>query len=62
MHPWKFWHPQASEGEQSVEKAAQTRLKERLASYEKPAMDPDIEAAIMTYVEKRKQKELTPGE
>jgi len=41
-------------GKKSIEMIAEDRVTKRLASYEKPEIDPAIEKALIQYVEKRK--------
>ncbi|MCG8565077.1 MAG: trimethylamine methyltransferase family protein, partial [Desulfobacterales bacterium] len=42
------------EGKQSIDAVAADKVGQRLATYEKPAIDPEIEAALIQYVEDRK--------
>lgn len=43
-----------SAGAQRIDQAATDRLSQRLENYEKPPMDPDLEAALAAYVAERK--------
>jgi trimethylamine--corrinoid protein Co-methyltransferase len=42
-------------GKKTLEKTATDRVAERLAAYEKPKIDPDIEQELSRYVAKRKK-------
>jgi trimethylamine---corrinoid protein Co-methyltransferase len=46
----------ASEGHQRIDEVAGKELEKRLASYEKPPLDPQIEKAILDYVAQRKRE------
>ena len=44
-----------SAGSKRIDQAAADRLSQRLAAYEKPAIDPDVEKALTDYIAKRKK-------
>lgn len=44
-----------SAGSKRIDQAAADRLSQRLAAYEKPAIDPDVEKALTAYIAKRKK-------
>jgi trimethylamine--corrinoid protein Co-methyltransferase len=43
-----------AEGSRRIEEAAADRLSQRLAAYEKPEIDPDMENELSSYVTNRK--------
>jgi len=45
----------AKGGKKRIDQIAEDKVAQRLASYEKPDIDPEIEKKLTAYVEKRKQ-------
>lgn len=43
-------------GAKRIDQAATARLSQRLAAYKKPAIDPDVEAALSAYIAERKKR------
>ena len=43
-------------GSKRIDQVATERLSQRLAAYEKPPIDPDVETALSSYIAKRKNK------
>lgn len=48
----------AKEGKKRIDQIAEDRVAQRLAAYEKPDIDPEIEKRLTQYVETRKQKTI----